>query len=365
MKIECGIDKIKKALTSVERITGKNLTLPVLGSVLWVATGKTLKLRATNLNIGIEIEIPAKIEKEGVVAVRGDILSSLFSVLQGDLNVLFELINGNLLVKTKTSTILLKSISHEDFPTIPIIEGESILIPNKKFIDGIKSVYYSASISDVKPEIGSIYIYPEDDMLVFVSTDSFRLAEKKIKIKQNLNFNGILIPYKNIVEVIKVFEGIEDDIKITLQKNQISFKTENIYLTSRVVDGSFPDYKQIVPKNTTTKSIVLKQDFISSLKISNIFSDKFNQIVLTIKPGDKIFEIESKNTDIGENTTLVAGALSGEDVSANFNFKYILDCFQSISGDSLSIELTGNNKPMIIRGVGDSSFMYLVMPMNR
>jgi len=365
MKIECSIDKIKKALTSVERITGKNLTLPVLGSVLWVATGKTLKLRATNLNIGIEIEIPAKIEKEGVVAVKGDILSSLFSVLQGDLNVLFELINGNLLVKTKTSTILLKSISHEDFPTIPIIEGESILIPNKKFIDGIKSVYYSASISDVKPEIGSIYIYPEDDMLVFVSTDSFRLAEKKIKIKQNLNFNGILIPYKNIIEVIKVFEGVEDDIKITLQKNQISFKTENIYLTSRVVDGSFPDYKQIVPKNTTTKSVVLKQDFVSSLKISNIFSDKFNQIVLTIKPSEKIFEIESKNTDIGENTTLVAGALSGEDVSANFNFKYILDCFQSISGDSLSIELTGNNKPMIIRGVGDSSFMYLVMPMNR
>ena len=99
--------------------------------------------------------------------------------------------------------------------------------------------------------------------------------------------------------------------------------------------------------------------------ISNIFSDKFNQIVLTIKPTEKIFEIESKNTDIGENTTLIAGALSGDDVSANFNYKYILDCFQSISGDSLSIELNGNNKPMIIKGVNDPSFMYLVMPMNR
>ena len=109
----------------------------------------------------------------------------------------------------------------------------------------------------------------------------------------------------------------------------------------------------------------MKQDFISTLKISNIFSDKFNQIVLTIKPEEKIFEAESKNTDIGENTTLVAGSFSGEEVSANFNYKYILDCFQSISGDSLGIELTGNNKPMIIRGVGDISFMYLVMPMNR
>ncbi len=364
MKIECSIDKIKKALISVERITGKNLTLPVLSSVLWVATGRTLKIRATNLNIGIEIEIPAKIEKEGVVAVRGDILSSLFSILHGDFMVSFELVNGNLLVKTKTSTILLKSISHEDFPTIPNIEGDSFIVSSKKFIDGIKAVYYSASISEIKPEIGSVYIYPEDDMLVFVSTDSFRLAEKKIKIKQQLSFDGILIPFKNVVEIIKVFDGVEDDIKITLQKNQISFRTDNIYLTSRVVDGTFPDYKQIIPKNPTTKTIVLKQDFISSLKISNIFSDKFNQIILTIKPKEKVFEIESNNVDIGENKTLISGALSGDSISANFNYKYILDCFQSISGDSLSLELS-ENKPMIIRGVDDSSFMYLVMPMNR
>lgn len=365
MKIECSINKIKKALITVERITGKNLTLPVLGSVLWVASSKTLKLRATNLNIGIEVEVPAKIEKEGVVAVRGDILSSLFSILQGDLMVKFELINGNLLVKTNSSTILLKSISHEDFPTIPAVEGERLVIGVKKFIEGVKAVYYSASISEIKPEIGSVYIYPEDDMVVFVSTDSFRLAEKKIKIKQRLSFGGILIPFKNIIEIIKVFDGVNDDLKITLQKNQISFSSENIYLTSRVVNGSFPDYKQIIPKNPTTKSVVLKQDFISSLKISNIFSDKLNQVVLTIKPSEKVFEIESKNTDVGENTTLISGALSGEEVSANFNYKYILDCFQSISGDSLSIELSGNSKPMIIRGVGDNSFMYLVMPMNR
>jgi len=365
MKIECSIEKIKKALVSVERITGKNLTLPVLGSILWVATDKTLKLRATNLNIGIEVGVPARVEKEGVVAVRGDVLSSLFSILQGDFNVIFELINGNLLVKTKTSTILLKSIPHDDFPTIPIVSGDSFVVSSKKFIDGIKSVYYSSSVSEVKPEIGSVYVYPEDDVLVFVSTDSFRLAEKKIKIKQKLSFGGILVPYKNIVEIIKVFDGVDDDLEITLQKNQISFSTENIYLTSRVIDGNFPDYKQIIPKNPTTKAVVLKQDFVSALKISNVFSDKFNQIVLTVRPGDKVLELESKNTEIGENTTLISGALSGDDVSANFNYKYILDCFQSIGGDSLSLELSGNNKPMVLRGVGDNSFMYLVMPMNR
>ncbi len=365
MKLECSIEKIKSALMIVDRITGKNLTLPVLSSVLWVATGKSLKLRATNLNIGIEMEVPAKIEKEGVIAIRSDILSSLFSVLSGDSIVSFESVNDNLLVKTKLNTIILKSISSDDFPTIPIIEGDEIILSASKFLEGIKSVYYSASISEIKPEIGSVYIYPEDDIIVFVATDSFRLAEKKIKIKQKLSFSGILIPYKNTVEIIKVLEGIEGDVKINLQKNQISFSTSSIYLTSRIIDGSFPDYKQIIPKVKATEVTLLKQEFISSLKVSNIFSDKFNQVTFNIKPSEKVFEIEAKNSDIGENITLIGGALSGENITLNFNYKYIIDCFQSISADSLNLEFNGSNKPMILKPIGDSSFMYLVMPMNR
>jgi DNA polymerase III subunit beta len=365
MKLECSIEKIKNALITVERITGKNLTLPVLSSVLWVAKNKSLKLRATNLNIGIEIEIPARVEKEGIVAIKGDILSSLFGSLSGDSFVSFEIIKENLSVKTKASTILLKSIPHDDFPTIPQVEGEKLTISSKKLIEGLKSVYYSGAMSDIKPEIGSVYIYPEDDMLVFVSTDSFRLAEKKIKIKQKLSFEGILIPVKNIVEIIKVFDGVDEDLSVVLQKTQISFSTSSIYLTSRVVDGNFPDYKQIIPKLSTTEAVVLKQDFISSLKLSNVFSDKFNQITISIKPTEKVFEVESKNVDIGENTTTLSGALTGESVSVNFNYKYILDCFQSIGSDSLNLKLNGSNKPMIIRPVGDSSFMYLIMPMNR
>ncbi len=364
MKLECSIEKIKNAIGSVSRVTGKNLTLPVLSAVLLIADNKNLKIRATNLSIGIEIEIPAKVEKEGIVAINGEVISSLFSTLNGDL-VSFEVINSNLLIKTKTNTIILKSIPNEDFPTLPTIEGEELIIPAKKFIEGIKSVYYSASTSEIKPEIGSIYIYPEEDLLIFVSTDSFRLAEKKIKLKQKLFFNGILIPFKNALEIIKIFENSNDDIKVILQKNQISFSTPLIYLTSRVVDGSFPDYKQIIPKNPNTEAVVLKQEFISSLKVSNIFSDKFNQISLTIKPNDKIFEVESKNNDIGENSTLLNGALSGDEISVNFNYKYILDCFQSITADSVKIELSGNNRAMVIKPVGDSSFMYLVMPMNR
>ena len=176
MKIECSIEKIKNAIIICERVTGKNLTLPVLSTILFIATEKTLILRATNLSIGVEITIPAKIEKEGIVAINGAILASLFSAISGDSSVFFELIENTMNIKTKTNKINIKTIPHEDFPTLPNVSGGKFKIPTKKLLEGIKSVYYSASVSDIKPEIGSVYLHKEEDYIIFVATDSFRLS---------------------------------------------------------------------------------------------------------------------------------------------------------------------------------------------
>ena len=279
MKIEVNIDKFKEAVISAERITGKNLTLPVLNSVLLIASGKSLKVRATNLSVGIEIEMSAKIEKDGVLAVKGDVLSNTFSNIGQNENgaVTLEESNGNLSVKTKNHTVVLKGQSSEDFPTIPVIEGESFEIESKKFFDGIRSVFYSASNSDIKPEISSVYVYGEGDNLVFVATDSFRLAEKKIKMKNASAFKGVIIPLKNAMELMKIIDGMNGEMKVIFSKNQIAFFFDHIYFTSRIIDGSFPDYKQIIPKESATEAIVLKQDLLNAVKISNVFSDKFNQ----------------------------------------------------------------------------------------
>jgi len=365
MKLECGIEKIKNAISQVERITGKNLTLPVLNSILFIASGKSLKLRATNLSLGIEIEVPAKTEKEGIVAVSGSVLVGIFSNIYQNENVLIEEKEGNLLIKTKKTQIKLKGQPHDDFPTIPKVEGVTFEIESKKLIDGIKSVYYSSSLSDVKPEISSVFIYTNDENLVFVSTDSFRLAEKKIKIKGIGKIEGILIPFKNIPEILRVFGDFSGEVSVCFNKNQISFSSENTYLTSRIIDGVFPDYRQILPKGATTEIVVLKQDLLNALKLSNIFSDKFNQVNLLVKPKDKIFELSSQNNDIGENKTCLDGALSGENIELSFNYKYFFDCFQSINTDSVSIKLNQSGKPLVISGVSDNSFTYLIMPMNR
>ena len=365
MKLECGIEKIKSAVAMTERVTGGNLTLPVLNSVLLIAEGKNLKLRSTNLSLGVEVDLPAKIEIEGTVAVTGSSLSSAFANIQGSENVSLEVENGNLLVKTKKSKIKFKANPHEDFPTIPMVEGDSFEIEGKKFIEGIKAVYYSASVSDIKPEISSVYIYKEEENLVFVSTDSFRLAEKKIKIKKNFELPGVLIPHKNIPEIIRILGDINDTLTVNFNKNQISFYSSGVYLTSRIVDGSFPDYKQIIPKSFKTEVVLLKQDLLNALKLSNIFSDKFNQLNLKVDVKNKNVELFSENTNIGENKTQIDAAVTGEDVDLSFNYKYFLDCFPSLNTDSLVIKLNDASRPMVIEPISDKTFTYLIMPMNK
>ncbi len=365
MKIEISIEKIKNAISQAEKITGKNLTLPVLSSILFTASGKSLKLRATNLSLGVEIEIPAKIEEEGVMAISGSVLANVFSNVSQNDNVSLEGEDGNIIIKTKKSRIKLKGQPHDDFPTIPLVSGTTFEIDSKKLTDGIKSVYYSSSVSDIKPEISSVYIYSNEDNLVFVSTDSFRLAEKKIKVKNLPEIQGILIPFKNIPEIMRVFGEYSGTLKVCFNKNQISFSSDNVYLTSRIIDGVFPDYRQILPKESKTEAVILKQDLLNALKLSNIFSDKFNQVNLTIKPKEKLFELSSQNNDIGENKTTLDSAISGEDIELGFNYKYFLDCFQSITTDSVSIKFNQASHPMVVSGVSDNSFLYLIMPMNR
>lgn len=365
MKIECQINKIKLAVSQAERITGKNLTLPVLSAIVFEARGKSLKIKSMNLSLGIEIEIPVKVIQEGVLALPGGVVNSIFSNIFENEDVLLEGVEGNLLVKTKKNKIKVKGVSPEDFPSIPSVSGNAFNIDSKKFVEGIKSVYYSASVSDIKPEISSVYIYSNEDNLMFVSTDSFRLAEKKIKIKNIQEISGILIPYKNINEILRIFTETEGEMQVCFNKNQISFSLNGIYLTSRIIDGVYPDYRQIIPKSFTTDTVLLKQDLLNALKLSNIFSDKFNQLDLRVQAKEKVFEISSSNNDVGENKTQLTGVISGEDLTLSFNYKYLLDGLASVTTDSISIQMNDGSKPIVVSCVGDKSFTYLIMPMNR
>ena len=368
MRIECSQEKLKRAVGLAEKISGKHLTLPVLSCILLEAKkNNSLIIKATNLDLGIEIIIPAKVDEEGIVAVPANTLASFIgSISDTEQSVKFNLQTSNIKINTNKTSGVIKTISHEDFPNIPRVSQEnSFTLNTHDFVKGLKSVWYSSSVSSIKPELSSVYIYCEGEFVVFVATDSFRLAEKRVKIKKSKDFGTILIPYKNIPEILRVLEALEGEVEIELDKNQISFSQNEVYLLSRVIDGVFPDYKQIIPKQILTEVVILKQDLVNALKISNIFSDKFNQINIKVDPEAKKCEIRTKNSDIGENLTVIDTVVTGEAIDINFNYKYIIDCFQSIDSDSVTLIFNGLHRPLVIIPVSDTTFRYIVMPMNR
>lgn len=366
MKLECAKSKIEPVIQKATRLTGKHLTLPVLSCVyLEAKPDNKLIVKSTNLDIGVEFEIKIKTLESGTAAVPAGILSGVLSSIKEN-DLIFETKDGNLKISAGKNSVVIKCLPNEDFPIIPkLTETKSIKINSKDLILGFRSVWYSASNSNIKPELSSVYIYNGDNTLIFVSTDSFRLAEKKVNTKTASDFPPTLIPYKNVVEIIKIFEDFNNEIEVVFEKNQAAFIAPEVYVVSRLIDGSFPDYNQIIPKNFTTTATVLKEDLINSIKTSNIFSDSFNQVKIKVDVKNKSFNLESKNNDVGESNESINTSASGENIELNFNSRFIMDCIQSIPSESLSLNFGGLGKPLLINGASDKSFLYIVMPMNR
>lgn len=361
MKIECGKQKLKDAVISAERITGKLLSLPVLRMVLLVATENTLKIRATNLDLGVEFTIPAKIHTEGVIAIPGELLGGYLGNLPEEKNITIEIVNGNMSVASNKSVTIMKGYPYEDFPTIPIIEkGTPFTIEAKKFTEGIRSVIFSASHSDVKPEFNSVYCYSQGKELIFVATDMSRLAEKRITLKSDPNISPFLIPFKNATQILSLLEGRGEEITVLVSKNQVSIQGEGIYITSRLVDGNFPDYRQIFPKQKTSEVIILTEDLLRTIKLTGLFSGKQQQVLFKVYPEEKIFEVEAKREDVGESVTRVDANIKGENVEMGFNYRYITDVLNIIPSDSIEILFDEKSKTILMKPIPDTKFSYIV-----
>lgn len=367
MKLHCIKKDIEEAVDITARIISHNATLPVLRCVVFDAHETTLTLRATNLELSIEKTISAQVTTSGKVAIPAQTLLATLKTSPQQTKVSFEVIDNTVVLEIGGSKTTIKTIPLEDFPTIPKPETKTTYhIPQSTLITGVRSVLYSASTSLIKPELASVYMYHEDGSMVFVATDSFRLGEKKIPLKTDEDIPTTIMPVRNTTELIRILETQnEGDIEVFIDENQYSIQKEGLYVTSRIIDGSFPDYKSILPKETTTEVVVLKNDLLQTLKKAQIFSDKFGQINLHMYPEKKTFTISSQNSDIGEIFDSLDAVVTGQDLDISFNYKYLIDVFQSITTDSISLKFAGIGRPLIIKGVGDKNFTYLVMPMNR
>lgn len=365
MKFDCGIEQFLSAVSLVNRFVERKANLPVLGSIFIAAEGNKLILRATNLECGVEVSVPAKINEEGVVAVPGATLTGFLGNARGKA-ISGELSGGVLKLKTERVSASIKTTPHEDFPILPHVSAStSFTVKSGDLAKVIKSVAYCASTSAIKPELQSVLLYGEGGKLIAAATDSFRLAEKTVSLRSQGSVPQLLIPARNAIELFRILETFNGDIEVYYNEHQISTHIGSIYYTSRLLDGAFPNYRQILPKSFSTEAVVLREDMSQALKSLSIFADKSSQVSFGVDVSGKTITLASRNPDVGEQESTLKATISGENVSMNFNGKYLADSLQPIVGDSVKLHSNGAGKPLLVKDTSDDSFFYLAMPMNR
>jgi len=363
--------ELKKGLSFTEKITGKNLTLPILNNLLIEALPNFLKISSTDLEVGIEWWGHCKTEKEGSIAVPAKFISQLAGVLPEE-KIDIKTKGNTLLIEGKNIKTQIKGFSSEEFPIIPkFLKDIYIEMDGKKIKEGLVSVVDMVSTSQVKPEISGVYFSFNKGSIKLVATDSFRLTEKTIKddfknlFEKEINF---ILPQKTTRELINILPEEEGEkIRIYFSESQVMFETflpnsthPEINLVSRQIDGEYPSYEEIIPKTSKTKIILNKDEFVKQIKMAGLFGGKTNEVL--IKVGENNIEIKSQDDEIGESELSMSAITEGDEVKVSFNYRFILDALTNIKSSEISFEMQGNDRPALIKPVGDASYLYVVMP---
>ncbi|MBY0472967.1 DNA polymerase III subunit beta [Patescibacteria group bacterium] len=365
MKFETSTTEFLSAVGTATRFVERRANLPVLAGILMVAEGGRLTLRATNLECGVEITVPAKIATEGMVVVPAGVLSGFLNTARGK-TVSISLVGEVCKVETERASASIKTLPHEDFPVLPRVSAErSFTAKSADLARAIRSVAYCASLSATKPELQSVLLSADGGKLTAAATDSFRLAEKVVPLRGSASTPQLLVPARNAAELMRILDTAGGEAEIYFNENQLSTHVGTIYYTSRVIDAAFPNYKQIIPKTFATEALVLREDLAVALKSISIFADKFSHVSVSLDPVKKTLTLTSRNPDVGEQVCTLKATISGEPFTMSFNGRYLADSLQSAQGESIKIQANGPGKAILIRDAGDDSFFYLAMPMNR
>ncbi len=253
-----------------------------------------------------------------------------------------------------------------DFPTLPYVkegQGVSVSLPAEVFSRALKVVSFAASTSGMRPELSSVFLSITGAELIAAATDSFRLAEMKIPLKAK-EAEPVLIPARNIPDILRVIQG-GDTVELRMGDNQATMIAGGNYVTTRTVDSAFPEYTAIIPKSFGSSATVLTEDAVRAFRKVSVFTDAYNQVELSLMPSKKMFAVSAMNAAVGETHEDLDAALTGEDITINFNARYILDALGAVSGDSIVFKVAGPGKPMVIEEAPSRGLTYLVMPMNK
>jgi DNA polymerase-3 subunit beta len=375
MKFTTLVETLKKAVNSAEKITGRNLTLPVLSNILFKTNTNKLHLFATDLEIGIELVITGKTETEGKFVVPAKTFAEFLNNLSEE-TISLEEKNETLVIKSGKYHTVFQGFNPEEFPIIPEAKTDKYLEIEKAYlIEALEQILPSVGYNSPKPELNGVLFKLESSgdksVLKLVGTDSFRLAEKTIvssQIKTNIkNDTELIIPLRTTQEVLRLMqENIENEsstVKITPEPNQVQFSFSNIRLISRLINADYPKYVSIIPKEFENKVILNRRELIEAVRIIGLFSGKVNDVKFNFNPSKKEITLEAQDPSLGKSQTILTPLeMSGNSLEISFNYRFLLDGLNSAKGEEVFIGLNKESNPGLIKEKQDDNFVYILMP---
>lgn len=365
MKLSCAQADLSTALNLVNRAVSPNNTLPVLNNILLRAEGKRLFLSATNLEIAISASFEAEVENEGTLTVPAKVISSYVALLN-DKEVSLSVTGGNtLLVQSKGSRTNVKGISSEEFPLLPKLEKPDVFkFPTKVIFAALEQVSFAASTNISRPVLTGIFWQVVGQTMKLAATDSYRLSEKTITLTKDQNVDvAFIVPSKTAQELAKILSATnQDEFEVHVAKSQVLFKVDGVELTSRLIEGNFPDYDKILPKESKTKVSLFTEDFVLGLKkVSVIVRENNNNV--KIKVQHDALQIASDETQVGQGVTDLSAKVDGEGLETALNVQYLLDVLSHLNDKEVHLGLNDGLSPVMVTPASSKDYLHIIMPL--
>jgi len=375
MKLTVLQENLARGLGMVSKAVSPRSTLPVLANILIASDEGRLRLSATNLEMGITCWIPARIEEEGSTTVPARTFSDLVSTLPSD-QVLLKLDaqTQTLNVRGGTSTNDIKCIDAQEFPPMPVPDFEgAVQINVGDFREMIHQVAFAASSDEARPVLMGVLVQVDKDKLTMAAADGFRLSVRRAVLSTPSTAPvSAIVPAQALKELARVATDSEEPIYMILPKGrgQVVFRVKDVEVVSQLIDGTFPDFQQIIPRSYKSRTLVSTSSLLKACKQAEIFAREGSNVArLNIKTAQSEMqpsevEISATSEETGKNETIVEATVDGTGLLIAFNVKFLREALEVIRTPNVALETSAPNAPGVVRPVGDDQFLHVIMPMH-
>jgi DNA polymerase-3 subunit beta len=374
MKITCTKENLLKSLSLVANLASKSVNLPILSNVLIKTDDQKVEIIATNLELAIVVNLRAKIEKAGSFTVPAKTLLDFVALLNEE-KVEIEQVENELLICCGKSSTKIKGMPADEYPVIPQnSEGQGFLISAEDLSKGLNQVNLAAARNDIRPELsGVLFSFNSENngKLIMAATDSYRLAEKKIKLIQGNEIFRVIVPGRTAQEIVHILSSAneleaEKNARIIVNENQITVNYNSVQMISRLVEGNYPDYTQIIPVNFKTQAKFFASKITKEIKAASLFTTVgVNAVSLDFDVSAGLIKISSNSTQTGEYKSEMEVNITGENNSILLNHRYLVDGLNNIPSDEGMLKIINGDSPCVLAGVNDDSYLYIIMPIRQ